>query len=133
MEFSQPHAKALECENQPDMLAIRFDPAGKPERLAFVEVKSKKRSLQGNSGVKAHVLGTERYPDWLLPVRGRDACGILNQYIELGLLEGRFEKFVEADFLRLPKEVLLVFTGQETINALSRGREPIAPFLRDGV
>lgn len=131
LEFSQPSAEVLNCKNQPDMLAIRFDSTGKPKSLVFVEVKSKKQSLRGDSGVIPHVLGMERYPDWLLPIRGRDACKILNQYMEIGLLEERSKEFAEADFVRLSKEVLLVFTGQDTIDALSRGREPIAPFLLD--
>lgn len=118
LEFSQPHAKALGCKNQPDMLAVRFDRAGKPERLAFVEVKSRPEALSGDSGLERHIRGMERYPDWLLPIRGRDACRILNQYIEVGLLEGRSEYFEEKDFARLPKEILLIFTGEDTLAAL---------------
>jgi len=130
MEFKQRKGKILDCGNQPDMLAIRFDGNGKPERLVFVEVKSKKSALKGSSGVRSHVYGMERYPDWLLPVRGRDACKILNQYMDIGLLKGRPGHFTAEEFAQLPKEVLLIFTGQDTINALGRGQKPITSFLQ---
>lgn len=123
LEFSQPHAKDLQCENQPDMMGVYFDQDGKPERLVFVEVKSKKDTLYGESGVKPHVWGMERYPDWLLPIRGRDACSILDQYRKIGLIKERREPFKEEDFVRLAKEVLLIFTGADTIDALGTARE----------
>lgn len=135
MEFSQPEGKTLDCENQPDMLAIRFNRDGEPERLVFVEVKSKKSALNGMSGVRPHVCGMERYPDWLLPVRGRDAYHILEQYIKLGLIKEPSRPFAEAEFERLPKEALLFFTGQDTISALEKARaggaETIKQFLLD--
>lgn len=123
LEFSQPHAKDLQCENQPDMMGVYFDQDGKPERLVFVEVKSKKSALYGESGVKPHVWGMERYPDWLLPIRGRDACSILDQYRKIGLIKERREPFKEENFTRLTKEVLLIFTGVDTIDALGKARE----------
>lgn len=123
LEFSQPYSKELGCRNQPDILGIRFDGDGNPKSLALVEVKSKKDALYGKSGVKPHVWGMERYPDWLLPVRSSDACEILNQYMDIGLITGRSEHFDKERFARLPKEVLLVFTGADTIEALKTVRE----------
>lgn len=127
MEFSQPESKMLECTNQPDMLAIRFDEKGKPKSLVFVEVKSTEDALKGPSGIRSHVLGMESYPDWLLPIRGRDACNILNQYIDVGLLKGRSEPFEEKDFAQLPKEVLLIFTGED-----ADGKRTLQALERDG-
>lgn len=132
LEFVQPYGRLLRCENQPDMLAIRFDADGKPERLVFVEVKSKPETLKGESGLEKHIRGMEHYLPQLLPVRSRDAYEILEQYRRLGLLavpEGTFQR---EDFESLPKEVLLIFTGQDTINALGKEVGESEPrFLRD--
>jgi len=124
LEFSQPYAKALGCKNQPDMLAIHFDTSGKPERLAFVEVKSKPASLGGSSGVEAHIQGMEAYlhRERLMNVRCCDACEILNQYIDLGLLKA--SRFQKDDFAELTKEILLIFTEngtERTLAALEQG------------
>lgn len=112
LEFSQPHAKDLGSKNQPDMMAIRFNGDGKPERLVFVEVKSKPEAMYGESGLKKHIDGMESYPEWLLPIRREDAYYILNQYIQLELLEAPSRPFVKAEFMELPQESLLVFTGK---------------------
>lgn len=123
LEFSQPYAKVLNCKNQPDMLAVRFDETGKPERLAFVEVKSKPGSLKNKSGVKAHIQGMEEYlrQEWLMEVRGVDACHILEQYAALGLMKEPDRPFDEEEFRNLPQEILLIFTGEDTLNELRRG------------
>lgn len=120
LEFSQPYGKLLGCKNQPDMLAIRFDASGTPERLVFVEVKSTPEALGGKSGLEAHIRGMEQYPDRLLTVRSWDAYNILEQYRRLGLLNVPAETFREEDFKALPKEILLIFTGQDTIEALRK-------------
>lgn len=120
LEFAQPYGKMLGCKNQPDLLAVRFDRAGKPKRLVFVEVKSKPEALGGASGLAAHIRGMEHYPDWLLPVRGRDACHILEQYVQLGLISQPARNFQEEEFAGLPKEILLIFTGEETLKELKR-------------
>lgn len=120
LEFSQPYGKLLGCINQPDMLAIRFNASGTPERLVFVEVKSTPEALGGKSGLEAHIRGMEHYPDRLLPVRSWDAYNILEQYRRLGLLNVPAETFREEDFRALPKEILLIFTGQDTIEALRK-------------
>lgn len=120
LEFSQPYGKLLGCKNQPDMLAIRFDVSGMPERLVFVEVKTKPEALGGKSGLEEHIRGMEDYPDCLLPVRSRDAYNILEQYRRLRLLSVPTETFREEDFKVLPKEILLIFTGQDTIEALRK-------------
>lgn len=121
LEFSQPYGKLLGCTNQPDMLAIRFDGERRPERLVFVEVKSKTETLEGSSGLREHIRGMEHYWDWLLPIRRRDACHILNQYIQLGWMKERDRLFKETEFEDLPKEILLIFTGQDTIDVLRKG------------
>ena len=120
LEFSQPYGKLLGCKNQPDMLAIRFDASGTPERLVFVEVKSTPEALGGKSGLEAHIRGMEQYLDRLLPVRSWDAYNILEQYRRLGLLNVPVETFREEDFKALSKEILLIFTGQDTIEALRK-------------
>ena len=60
----------------------------------------------------------EEYPTILLPARRRDACGILNQYITLGLIQARSMPFDLKDFEQLPIEILLIFTGEDTLKAL---------------
>lgn len=120
LEFSQPYGKLLGCKNQPDMLAIRFDGEGRPKRMAFVEVKSKPEALDGASGLGAHIRGMEHYPSQLLPVRSQDACHILNQYIQLGLIKEEDRLFEETEFENLPQEILLIFTRQDTIEALRK-------------
>lgn len=123
LEFSQPHAKDLGSKNQPDMMAIRFNGDGKPERLVFVEVKSKADAFNGSSGLKEHINGMENYPDWLLSVRGKDACHILEQYDLLGLIKEKPHRpFVEAEFMKLPKESLLIFTG-DAVDELEKPHE----------
>ena len=132
MEFSQPYGKILNCKNQPDILDIRFDRAGKPERLVFVEVKSKPEALGRKSGLDEHVRGMEDYPDWLLPIRGRDAYHILMQYIELGLMKKPLRPFIEAEFEKLSKEILLILTG-DAVDALKTapiGESPLEDFLK---
>lgn len=132
LEFSQPYAKALDCKNQPDMMAIRFNGDGKPERLVFVEVKSRPDALYGDSGLEKHIDGMESYPGWLLPIRGKDACHILNQYRKLELLKGLSRDFEETEFKMLPKESLLIFTGDavaELKNPYKTGGEPWDEFL----
>ena len=47
----------------------------------------------------------------------------MNQYIAIGLIEERREPFKEEDFVRLKKEVLLIFTGADTIDALGTAGE----------
>lgn len=125
LEFAQPYAGALnlESKNQPDMLAIRFDEAGKPERLSLVEVKSKPGSLKNESGVKEHIQGMEEYlsRDRLMEVRGVDACHILEQYAALGLMRAPERPFDEEEFKKLPREILLIFTGEDTLSELERG------------
>jgi len=118
LEFSQPYAKALGCRSQPDMLAIHLDTSGKPDRLAFVEVKSRPASLRGSSGLKAHIQGMEAYlrRERLMRVRCRDACEILNQYIDLGLLKAPY--FQKEDFAQLTREILLIFTENGTDGTL---------------
>lgn len=126
MEFTQPYGSRIGLKNKPDMMAIRFDPDGKPTHLVFVEVKSTPESLDGTSGVKPHVQGIENYPTALLPARRRDACGILNQYIALGLIQDRSTPFNPNDFEELPIEVMLIFTGDsasgnDTLKAVDDG------------
>ena len=118
MEFRQPYGRLLHCKNQPDMLGIRFDAAGVPRRMLFAEVKSTLAALGGESGLDAHIRGMEAYPPGLLPIRGLDACRILQQYRALGLLEECPTSLQEADFTSLPREILLIFTGKDTIDAL---------------
>lgn len=135
MEFSQPQSELLECGNQPDLLAVRFNRDGAPERLVMIEVKSRKSALKGNSGVRPHVDGMEHYLDWLLPVRGRDAYHILEQYGKLGLPATLPAGCTEETFSKLPKEALMIFTGQDTITALGKekagGEETLDAFLLD--
>lgn len=131
LEFSQPYGKLLGCTNQPDMLAIRFGAYGKPERLALIEVKSRAESIKGRSGLKEHIRGMENYPDALMPVRGLDACRILNQYSDLGLLKDTHPPFKEAEFTMLSKEILLIFTGKDTLEALERLKQNDTSLLRN--
>lgn len=133
MEFSQPWGRRLDCTNKPDLMAVRFGPDGEPERLALVEVKSTPGALKGGSGLAEHIRGMESYPDWLLPVRGLDACHILEQYIALGLAGGPAGRYAgqEERFRALGMEVLLIFTGADTLAALDSMTEA-DPALLEG-
>lgn len=118
MEFVQPYGKVLGCKNQPDMLAIRFNEAGEPTHLALVEVKSKRTSVRGKSGLAPHIIGMEQYPERLMEARRKDAYLILEQYMALGLIDLPELPLVKTQFEKLSKEVLLIFTGQDTIAEL---------------
>lgn len=116
MEFAQRH-KDRESQrndknnNKPDMLAIKFDKNGNPDRIVLVEVKCKKGAMGGTSGIKEHLDKMKKYDK--LTERRREACQIMNQYAQLGL-RGLSENdcFDYKYFEKLKLEILLIFTGE---------------------
>lgn len=115
LEFAQRHGSMEEqaCDtsnNKPDMLALRFDAQGKPEKIVFVEVKSTEAAMRGTSGISEHIEKMEAYDK--LHERRVEACQIMNQYALLGLRGLSGKSYNHDDFKNLPREILLIFTGE---------------------
>ena len=126
-------------KNEPDILGIYFDDDRKPEKLVFVEVKSKEESLGDmesfeGSGLMAHLYKTYKYckhPE-LINNRTIEACGIINNYAALKL-RGLNERnhFDVEDFNNISLQALFLFTDEvkDYINnnleeyAIFQGRE----------
>ena len=112
MEFSQKSMKDQckeEIRNQTDMLAIRFE-NGVPKAYVLVEVKSKKKACNGESGVEKHLIAMEQYSKSSnMTARRREAALIISHYKELGLYQFP-ENIEEADYMELPVEILFIFT-----------------------
>ena len=130
MEFSQPnenrHSQKQNTEagisNKPDMLAIRFDSDGKPAALVFVEVKSTYKACDDTkTGVIPHIEKMDKYPEYRLPNRRREAYLIMCQYEELGLIK-LDTPIVWEEYEDLPLEKILIFTD-DAVDWLKENRE----------
>ena len=125
------HQKGDGNANEPDMLGLKFDNDGKPEKLVFVEVKSTKSALKdtGNnkkgSGLKGHIEKTIEYikDERLINNRKDEAYSIMRNYATLNL-RGLNERtsFDEHNFKKLDLETLFVFTD-EAKKKLENGSE----------
>lgn len=129
LEFEQPHKNIEERKkdlfvNKPDMLAIKFKD-GEPEKLTFIEVKSKKKSCYGKCGLDDHGVDMKEYikQSENLYARKKEACEIINDYAKLGLRgldsEVRFE---QSQFDNIDVEILFVFTD-EAISFYNKHKE----------
>lgn len=126
MEFAQKHKSRKEREadkenNQPDMLAIKFDNNQKPEKIVLVEVKCNKNSLSNKAGIKKHFESMKSYVECInnnsLIAKSREnrkieACQIMNHYAKLGLRGlTSANKFDVNDFTSIKEfQILLIFT-----------------------
>lgn len=112
---------ASEKHNKPDSLAIRYE-EGKPVALVFVELKTTKSAMTGNSSAINHIIGMRNFVEWdkkknkgqFIKNRLVEAHEVMEEYQILNL-HGCGIRKVE-DFTSLPVELLLVITGNERIN-----------------
>lgn len=141
MEFAQEYESqseknkdlmkmGIDGSNQSDCLGIRFDKDGKPISLVYIEIKSKKSSVTGKSGLKDHLKKMDGYlsipkggsiDDTHISARVEEAKEIIKCYKLLGLRGASNIDLRQIDNLKDVKkqEILLVFTGNEEGGALS--------------
>ena len=84
MEFKQRGSK---CENEPDMLAVRYS-GGKPQSIVLIEVKSKRKACEDEtSGLMHHLDGMNNYINEspYLNKRKQEAHDIISAYKSLEL------------------------------------------------
>ncbi|SKB93248.1 hypothetical protein SAMN06296386_109115 [Lachnospiraceae bacterium] len=125
MEFHQPKIKDTVIneklcnlkKNEPDLLGIRFC-NGKAVSLCLIEVKANERSLEGTSGVDAHMKGMEDYSqiNELMMDRKIEACKIINQFKDLNLYNLDKEEYTVDDFIKIGIEIIFVFSDPITSN-----------------
>ncbi len=110
-------------KNEPDMLGIYFDKNRIPQKLVFVEIKSKKDSIgklddKKGSGVRGHLNKISAYIEnkAILENRRKEACALLNNYAQLGLrgLSANMQ-FDYKYFENIKVQALFLFTD-EVIN-----------------
>ena len=149
LEFNQQYRTKEEREaekekdsysnNKPDALAIKFK-NGKPTRLAFIEIKSKAKALDGASGIENHINGMINYNQDKYKTRCKEAYKILDQYRKIGLYNLENNDIKEKDFNEndLKKEILLIFTddaiiewGKDPYNHLREKAKKIPIKLQD--
>ncbi|MDD4543178.1 MAG: ATP-dependent DNA helicase [Clostridia bacterium] len=119
-EFAIKHEDKAEqkeddANNKTDMLAIKFDIEGKPDKIVFAEVKSTKSTLTGKTGLDAHIRRMRSYKDNKenMQSRRKEAYLILTHYAMLGL-RGLDETIVfdYDDFSKLDMEILIILTDE---------------------
>lgn len=119
LEFQQPHKNKTEQEqdknnNKPDMLAVKFNDR-RPEKIAFVEVKSTEKACNGKSGFDKHRDCMINYikQEEHLSVRREEAYEIISDYAKLQLRNlGLDDVFDRSQFEKIEKEILFVFTDK---------------------
>ena len=123
MEFSRPHKNKDEADkdinnNEPDMLAIKFE-NHKPVKLVFIEVKSNKKACtQTKSGAFAHIRKTagaldeffKTGKDKYVEIRKKDAKEIIKGYASIKLHDLNQEPDWELE--NIDVEILMVFTDE---------------------
>ena len=123
MEFATPHkdtaaAKNDKNNNEPDMLAIKFE-NHKPVKLVFIEVKSNKKACtQTKSGAFAHIRKTagaldeffKTGKDKYVEIRKKDAKEIIKGYASIKLHDLNQEPDWELE--NIDVEILMVFTDE---------------------
>lgn len=144
LEFSQTRNKKIEGmsddiikklkvdANEPDMLGIEFE-NGKPKFLVLIEVKSKKTSLAGKSGLKVHMDKMENYINkkefkFLVENRIKEAKDILRQYNSLELrnvpnnidIPNNIPIKIEAILTHKAKDNKIKLEGYESKNAVEK-------------
>lgn len=112
LEFAQPMMKNKEDNNQPDMLGLEFE-HGKPKKLLFIEVKSKKTAMLGKSGIIEHVTKMEKYikdsaNEETIKNRIIEANKILEQYRKIGLRNIK----PKYHFTTLPIKIFVILTNE---------------------
>jgi hypothetical protein len=120
LEFQQKHKDKEELENdknnnKPDMLAIKFNTLGKPEKLVIVEVKCMKAAWKGSAGLHVHINKMKAYFEnkERKAIRAKEAYLILTQYAKLGLRNlNPSMTFEYDDFQSLKTETLIVLTDE---------------------
>jgi len=120
LEFQQKHDNKKEQDadkdnNKPDMLALKFDKTGKPEKLVIVEVKCRKAALKGKAGLDNHIKRMKTYYDDenRKQCRIKEAYLVLTQYAKLGLRNLNPDmSFDYKDFNSLGIETLVVLTDE---------------------
>ncbi len=111
------HQKGGKKDNKPDMLGVYFDENGKPKKIVFVEVKSKKESIDDDnpdgSGLYGHLVKSKKYivDETLMKNRKKEALGIMKNYAALELRKLNHDNYFDKDeFDMLEPQVLFLFT-----------------------
>ena len=123
MEFATPHenkqaVKNDKNNNEPDMLAIKYE-NHKPVKLVFIEVKSNKKACtQTKSGAFAHIRKTagaldeffKTGKDKYVEIRKKDANNIIEGYASINLHGLNEKPELDLEKIDMDIEILMVFT-----------------------